>query len=886
MGFLSKHAPWLVLAISLVVFGTTFFFGEQAESASVSFDVGLVVEGCNANLVCELSSGESTSNCPSDCSNSQCSNGIDDDGDSFIDYPSDPHCSSALDNSEADGSSSGGGGSIDTTCQLSVSPSQIRAGEVAYLFWQSSGAGLVREILPDVGSVSTEGSVAVSPSITTNYLGNFVGLKDSASCSATLEIEADPLATGVVQFEESSYSVSELDGSIVVGLRRVSGSSGSVTVSVTTIAASAGEGDYTPKTQIITWEDGDNSLKTFKVDIKKDILQEDDEVFGIEISSVQTGVLGDPYFTLVTIADNFEPKEDPTTLTLIKEVSNDDEGQLDVRDFILTINGEQVNSASTIEVASNTSFEISEIQRQGYYLENISGSLSCPIGLPGDMLLSPGEDAVCFIKNNDEDEDDEDLEPEKGLVSFPSGSASVVEGGRLVFSISRIEGSSGSVSVQISSVDGSALAGLDYQDLSTDLTWADGEFGEKKVVFNTWDDSLVEGKETLTLVLSSLDTNVLTEPTQMVVTVLDNDKPDIDCIGSECYEIDPDLGGPKEGSVYAPVVGVLKSLQRLFEVPGFRDMARVGSGIGIVASLSSILTIGSGLQGLGLSILRLISLLLSALGIRKKARPWGAVYDSATKQPLDPAYVSLLDEEGKEVTGAISDIDGRYGFLVKPGKYRMTVAKTNYIFPSKRLAGQTQDELYNHLYFGEWLEIEEEGEVIIKNIPMDPEKFDWNEFAKRDMKVMSYYRKRDLFIARTVQVLFIIGLIFSFFTFLYFPHPYNFIVFLFYNLMMILSLLGLRRRHSGVVVDGQSKEPLSFCVIRIISPESGNEVGHAVTDSTGRYYKLIANGNYKIRIEKKVSEEHFEQVFESEIIRVRRGILNKNFSIKISKKPL
>ena len=127
---------------------------------------------------------------------------------------------------------------------------------------------------------------------------------------------------------------------------------------------------------------------------------------------------------------------------------------------------------------------------------------------------------------------------------------------------------------------------------------------------------------------------------------------------------------------------------------------------------------------------RLWVALLSFLGIRKKYRPWGVVYDSITKQPLDPAYVMLTDLDGNEVSTSITDIDGRYGFLMAPGSYRMVANKTNYEFPSKRLAGQIADELYGNLYFGSDINVDEQNAVIAKNIPMDPVNFDWNEYAK------------------------------------------------------------------------------------------------------------------------------------------------------------
>jgi hypothetical protein len=54
-------------------------------------------------------------------------------------------------------------------------------------------------------------------------------------------------------------------------------------------------------------------------------------------------------------------------------------------------------------------------------------------------------------------------------------------------------------------------------------------------------------------------------------------------------------------------------------------------------------------------------------GLKKKAPPWGVVYDSVTKRPLDPAYVVLKNLQGKQIASAITDLDGRYGFLVEPG---------------------------------------------------------------------------------------------------------------------------------------------------------------------------------------------------------------------------
>jgi hypothetical protein len=154
-------------------------------------------------------------------------------------------------------------------------------------------------------------------------------------------------------------------------------------------------------------------------------------------------------------------------------------------------------------------------------------------------------------------------------------------------------------------------------------------------------------------------------------------------------------------------------------------------------------------------------LALTGLGLRKKIRPWGVVYDSITKQPLDPALVSLRNLKNEEISSAITDIDGRYGFFMEPGEYKIVVNKTNYVFPSKNLFGATRDELYDNLYFAENFKIEEFGEIISKNIPLDPVKFDWNEFAKKSKNLMKFYSKWNIIFMRISEPLLAMGLVVS-----------------------------------------------------------------------------------------------------------------------------
>lgn len=276
--------------------------------------------------------------------------------------------------------------------------------------------------------------------------------------------------------------------------------------------------------------------------------------------------------------------------------------------------------------------------------------------------------------------------------------------------------------------------------------------------------------------------------------------------------------------------------------------------------------------------IKLWGLLLAAFGLKRKNQPWGTVYDSVTKQPLDPAYVVLQDLNGNEVATSITDLDGRYGFLVPPGQYRIVANKTNYEFPSKKLFGKTSDELYHDLYFNEIIEIKE-GDVITKNIPLDPVKFDWNEFAKKDQNLMKFFKRRDLLVARISNILFILGFIFSLIALIVSPVIYNFIILGIYIILLLLKRTVLKPRAYGDIKQKINNNPLSFAIMRVFFSQSGEEVIHKVADKTGKYYCLIPNGTYFTKIESKNADESYTLVHTSDPIEVTRGYINKKFEV-------
>ncbi|MFH1608668.1 MAG: hypothetical protein ABH951_01460 [Patescibacteria group bacterium] len=308
-------------------------------------------------------------------------------------------------------------------------------------------------------------------------------------------------------------------------------------------------------------------------------------------------------------------------------------------------------------------------------------------------------------------------------------------------------------------------------------------------------------------------------------------------------------------------------------------LTAIGSAViaGIVALASVLFLNPLSASELILIPFRLWSLLLSALGLKKRIKPWGTVYDSVTKQPLDPVYVSLVNLEGEEVTSSITDIDGRYGFYVEAGVYKVIPKKTNYIFPSHALADQFKDEFYQDLYFGDYMNIAT-GQIIVNNVPMDPVNFDWNEFAKNKKQLFKFYSRRELIITRILNILFGFGFSVATLALIVSPEKYNIIIFGLYIVMFILRRTKFKLRAKGRIVDNDGT-PLSYAFIRVFSVATNVEMIHKVADQMGRYHILLPNGKYYVKIEKKNNDGSYSVVHTSEPLEVVHGTLNRVFNI-------
>lgn len=263
--------------------------------------------------------------------------------------------------------------------------------------------------------------------------------------------------------------------------------------------------------------------------------------------------------------------------------------------------------------------------------------------------------------------------------------------------------------------------------------------------------------------------------------------------------------------------------------------------------------------------------LLVLLAFKKKHKPWGTIYDSVTKAPVDPAYVELFDSHGTKQAEAITDLDGRYGFLVQEGSYTMQVRKTNYLFPSRLQTLTGDDVIYSQLYYGGPFTV---SGTITHDVPMDPVNFDWNQYEKLRTKQTKYFNLIDPIVVNFLDLVFFLGIIFMVWQFLYSPNFYTSTLLACYAILLAHRFIAVKPMLYGTI--SEDGKPLQFALVKILI--AGQTLQTKVTDAHGRYLLIVPPANYFLSVEKRVNETTYLPVFNREI-NARKGIINARIKL-------
>jgi CSLREA domain-containing protein len=149
------------------------------------------------------------------------------------------------------------------------------------------------------------------------------------------------------------------------------------------------------------------------------------------------------------------------------------------------------------------------------------------LSAPVNAVLKDGQ-GVGTIKDDDN----------HGLLRFKSATYSGTEGNAVSITVERVYGTTGDISVQVSTSGGTATPGVDYTQIAGSLTFEDGET-IKSFTINLLDDQTAEPTEDFNVNLSSPTGGAtLGSPSNTTVSILDNDVPSTASIsGTVSYAI-------------------------------------------------------------------------------------------------------------------------------------------------------------------------------------------------------------------------------------------------------------------------------------------------------------------------------------------------------------
>jgi uncharacterized membrane protein len=346
---------------------------------------------------------------------------------------------------------------------------------------------------------------------------------------------------GTLQFSAAGTTVNENGGSATITVNRVGGSHGTASVQIGTSDGTATAGqDYTSVSQILTWTDGDATAKTITIPVRDDNLGKGDETVNLALTNPSGAPLGTPSTAVLTIVDNDAATDNPGTVvfstgsysvnenggsaTITVNRSGGDSGAVSVRldtgDGTGHANVDYTAVRQTLSWADgDTSPRMVVVPILDAHVAGGQRTVNLTLSNASGASLGSPATAVLTIADNDT--------ANPGTIQFSAATYTVNENaGQAIITLTRTGGSDGLVGVALRTTDGTAIPGQNYEHTIQVATWANGDTSARTVTVPILDAFLVNGSETVNLVLTDpIPGTHLGTPSLAVLTILNNDVP-------------------------------------------------------------------------------------------------------------------------------------------------------------------------------------------------------------------------------------------------------------------------------------------------------------------------------------------------------------------------
>lgn len=363
--------------------------------------------------------------------------------------------------------------------------------------------------------------------------------------TSPMTIIDDNFPPGTFSFSQAAYTVNESSNLVTITVTRTNGASGSVQVSYATFNGTAvSPTDYTSVSGTLTFNQGVAS-KTFTVPIVPTTVNQSDKTVNLRLFGITGG--GKPGMTnaVLTIVNNVygaghiafafatnAVAENAGTAGVVLNRLGASSGTIDVT--LISGGGTATNGMNYVGVTNVVHWNDGDalpktvnipVLHDGIFTSNLSVNLRLTNGLVNTKAnvnvlgLSAITNSTLVISNVDF----------PGQVEFTSGSYSVKKyGGYALIPVIRTGGQAGTVTVNYSTVNGSALNGVNYTTSSGVLTFTNGVVSQyfQVPIINITNTGL----SSLNLVLSNatvsgtaLGWNAQGSPSNAVLNIIDSD---------------------------------------------------------------------------------------------------------------------------------------------------------------------------------------------------------------------------------------------------------------------------------------------------------------------------------------------------------------------------
>jgi sugar lactone lactonase YvrE len=253
----------------------------------------------------------------------------------------------------------------------------------------------------------------------------------------------------------------------------------------------------------------------------------------------------------------------------------------------------------------------------------------------------------------------------------------------------------------------------------------------------------------------------------------------------------------------------------------------------------------------------------------RKRRTHGLVFNAASHNPLNKAYVLLFSQSGNLHT-SFTDENGRYAFAgVAPDDYQLRSELRGYIFPSSIITTSSTLDIPNIYVPGTLIPVEKDGTSLQEiAIAMDPDA-KVNPLVKA---VSSVTGATSALLAKISIPLYAAAALFLALAVWINPSRLNIIAAIVTYLYLVIKYRWYRfiRKTSGLVLD-PDKKPMKNVMVKLYKQAKYGQPGElysvAQTDDQGRYQINPEQGDYVLKV---VSPQY------GEIVRPIRVFKNTN----------